>query len=588
MKVSDYIANFLVSHGCSHVFGYQGGAVTHLIDSFYRCDDLTFIGTYHEQAAAFAAEGYARMRNTIGVATATSGPGATNLITGIGSAYFDSIPCLYLTGQVNTYEYKGDWKVRQLGFQETDIVSIVKPITKYAKRVTNASGIRYELEKALAIAASGRKGPVLLDIPMDIQRAEIQEEWLPEYRNSPIEKKAFDIDSIVSLIEKSKRPVILAGGGVRLANAADMLKVLCEGLRIPVVTSLMGRDAVDNSAEYYMGMIGAYGNRYANLTIANSDLIIALGTRLDTRQTGTRPESFAREAKLIRVDLDPNELERKVKADEYGIEADISEFLTTLTAKKPKISADTSSWLDKAKDYKNRYPTKMEDSLRDPNKLISEISKLLEPEDVICLDVGQNQMWGAQSLNLTGNQRLLTSGGMGSMGFSLPCAIGAYYSGVKGTIFAFTGDGGMQMNLQELELVKRNRIPIKIIVLNNQSLGMIRHFQEMYFESRYNGTLIDYQAPDFCRLAEAYGIHHLKIEGDMELQPLKEVFRTEEPAVIEIMLPEMTYVYPKLSVNHPIEDQDPLLSREEFSAQMIVKPYDLQESNGETAAKEEL
>lgn len=574
MKLSDYIIEFLINNGCTHVFGYPGGAVTHLIDSLYKYKEIKFIGTYHEQAAAFAAEGYARVKNSIGVAVATSGPGATNLITGIGSAYFDSIPCLYLTGQVNTYEYKGDLKLRQLGFQETDIVRIVKPITKYAVRITSALHIRYELEKALSIANSGRKGPVLLDIPMNIQRAEVQEQDLLGYIKTVPPDNGFDIHPVIEQMNKCERPVLLVGGGVRLAGAAELLNKVAARLNIPVVSSLMGRDAIDNAAGNYVGMIGTYGNRYANLTVANSDLVIALGTRLDTRQTGTKPESFAREAKLIRVDIDSTELERKVKPDEYAIQTDIKLFLTELYANSNLILMDTDDWLNRVNGYKNKYPGCLEKSFTDPNYIMEEISKCMGQNDIVCLDVGQNQMWGAQSLCITNGRRLLTSGGMGAMGFSLPCAIGAYYSGSHSTVFALTGDGGMQMNIQELELIKRNHIPIKIVIMNNHSLGMIRHFQELYFGGRYHATVADYEAPDFCRLAGAFGLNSFKVRNQDDFEGMKELLQIPEPIVIEIVLPENTYVYPKLSVNRPIEEQEPLLSRDEFLNNMIVKPFD--------------
>jgi len=574
LKGSDYIAEFLIEMGCTHVFGYPGGAVTHLVDSFYRYEGLKFIGTYHEQAAAFAAEGYARMNNRIGVAIATSGPGATNLITGIGSAYFDSIPVLYLTGQVNTYEYKGNQKVRQLGFQETDIVSIVKPITKYAVRITDPNTIRYELEKAISTANAGRKGPVLVDIPMDVQHAEVNVQDMPTYIEKEQREQMIPIDTVIQRINNSKRPVFLVGGGVRLANATSVFHRVAARLQIPVVSSLMGRDAYDNAAENYIGMIGAYGNRYANLTIANSDLILALGTRLDTRQTGTRPETFAREATLIRVDIDQNELERKVKTDELSIRCDVKIFLEAVERRIEEIHIAAPEWLAKAKEYKATYPTYSQPSFSDPNFVMEKLSKCLKNDDVLCLDVGQNQMWAAQSLHLSGNARLLTSGGMGSMGFGLPCAVGAYYSGEHGNIIVITGDGGLQMNIQELELLKRNRIPIKIIIMNNHSLGMIRHFQEMYFEGRYSATVTGYEAPDFCKLAQAYGINNIKINNEDDFEKITEYLLAQEPAVIEIGLPQKTYVYPKLAVNRPIEDQEPLLSRDEFLKNMIIKPDD--------------
>lgn len=574
MKLSDYIAEFLIKNGCTHVFGYQGGAVTHIVDSLYRYPKIKFVGTYHEQAAAFAAEGYARVKNSIGVAVATSGPGATNLITGIGSAYFDSVPCLYLTGQVNTYEYKGELKVRQLGFQETDIVSIVKPITKYAVQITDPSTIRYELEKAVAIASSGRKGPVLLDIPMDIQRAQVDDSSLPPYPLQEAPQSEIDIDRIVELLNGSQRPVILVGSGVRLSGAAELFGKVSARFQVPVVSSLMGLDAASRAGDCYFGMIGVYGSRCANFTIANSDLILALGTRLDTRQTGTNPESFARAAKLIRIDIDSDELSRKVKPDEYAVRADAGEFLAALYEHLDRISVHPQAWLEKAREYRNRYPSFSEQEITDPNFAVAKLSELMDRDTVICLDVGQNQMWGAQSLGLADGRRLLTSGGMGSMGFALPCAIGAYYAGNRKTVYAVAGDGGVQMNVQELELLKRNHIPVKVIILNNRSLGMIRHFQEMYFESRYVATVTDYAAPDFCSLAKAYGIQSMRVENSGEFEKMRSLLADAEPAVIEIMLPQITHVIPKLAVGRPIEEQEPLLDRAEFLSNMLIEPFE--------------
>jgi acetolactate synthase-1/2/3 large subunit len=573
LKASDYIARFLADAGCTHVFGYPGGAVTHLIDSLYRCSGIRFVGAYHEQAAAFAAEGYARMKGGFGVALATSGPGATNLVTGIGSAYFDSIPCLYVTGQVNTYEYKGDSNVRQLGFQETDIVSIVKPITKYAARITDADRIRYELEKAVSIACSGRKGPVLLDIPMDIQRADVDENGMDGYAGSEGGARDFRMDKTVRLMDLSARPVILAGGGIRLSGAVEMLRRVAERLRIPVVSSLMGRDAFDNVSDLYAGMIGSYGHRCANFTVANADLVLALGTRLDTRQTGTAPESFARGASLIRVDVDENELAHGIKPGELNICADAGAFLAALGERAGEIRTDTGPWLERVRGYRRRYPLWEGSRYPDPNGVMEAVSECLGPSDAVCVDVGQNQMWAAQSLRITAGQRLLTSGGMGSMGFALPCAVGAYYSGMPGRVVAVAGDGGMQMNIQELELLKRNNVPVKIVVMNNRSLGMIRQFQEMYFESRYVATVEDYAAPDFCAVARAYGIPAVKVARAEDMGEMRKALSRGGPALVEIALQGFTSVVPKLAVNRPVEEQEPPLERGEFLDNMIVEPY---------------
>jgi acetolactate synthase-1/2/3 large subunit len=573
MKLSDYLTEYLANYGVTHVFGYAGGAVTHILDSIYKRKDIEFVSVYHEQAAAFAAEGYARIKNNIGVALATSGPGATNLITGIGSAYFDSIPCLYITGQVNTYEYKGDLSVRQLGFQETDIISIVKPITKYAVRICEPELIKYELQKAIAIAMEGRKGPVLLDIPMDIQRAEIDVSSLKEYENDAFQGEDESwLNQVIHMINNSSRPVILAGGGVRTGGAVELLKSFVEGTGIPVVSSLMGLDAYYGKQS--LGLIGAYGNRYGNFTLANSDLILCLGSRLDTRQTGTNIESFAREAALIRVDIDDNELQRKLKDEELALHMNVYDFLTRINQHLNLIAPQNlERWNKIVESYREQYPSYSSRSLTDPNYVMNYLSREIEQDAVICTDVGQNQMWAAQSFELKPGQRLLTSGGMGTMGFSLPAAIGAYFATSNRPIYAIAGDGGFQMNIQELQLIIREKLPIKIIVLNNGCLGMIRHFQEMYFESRYGGTIIGYQAPDFIKIAQAYGINAYDIKNEEELEDIGKLLHSEGAALIQIHLPRNTYVFPKLAVNRPIEDQEPLLEREEFERNMLIKAY---------------
>ncbi|MDO0825359.1 thiamine pyrophosphate-binding protein [Desulfosporosinus nitroreducens] len=567
--------DYLAKYGVRHIFGYAGGSVTHLLDSIYKNRDMEFVSVYHEQAAAFAAEGYARIKNDIGVALATSGPGATNLITGIGSAFFDSVPCLYITGQVNTYEYKGDLSVRQIGFQETDIVSIVAPITKYAARVNEAKSIQYELQKAIAIANSPRKGPVLLDIPMDIQRADIDPGSLSAYEEEKKEEHGDGewLNEVITTLNHSRRPVILAGGGVRTAGAAELLSEFTRKTAIPVVCSLMGLD-VGHDDNFY-GLIGAYGNRYANYALANSDLILALGSRLDTRQTGTDVSTFAREAKLIRIDIDENELQRRIKNDELAFKMDVADFLSSVNKETDRISlTDLSPWHAILKGYQKKYPSYVKDDRTDPNNIMKKISEATKEGDIICLDVGQNQMWAAQSLDLKEGQRLLLSGGMGAMGFSLPVAIGAYYARPDRNIVAIAGDGGFQMNIQELQLIKRNKLPIKIIIMNNNCLGMIRHFQEMYFEGRYGGTIIGYEAPDFCAIAQGYGIESMEIEKDGDLGKIEKALNMEQALLLCIHLPQTTVVYPKLAVGRPIEDQEPLLAREEFISNMLIAPLE--------------
>ena len=580
IKISDYIIEFLLSKNINKTFGYIGGAIAHIYHSIDKYKEMEIINCIHEQGAGFAAEGYARITGKSGVAFATSGPGATNLITPIGSCYFDSVPTMFITGQVNTYEYKYDKPVRQIGFQETDIVSIIKPIVKYAVMVDKVEDIRYELEKAYYLSQEGRKGPVLVDIPMNIQRTEVDISSLKsffdsneyfELENNKKEKNNFD--EVINLLKESKRPIVLIGGGVRLSNANVELLNYVEKYSIPVVYSLMGKDAISEDYKYNLGLIGSYGNRYGNLALANSDLILVLGSRLDTRQTGTSLDTFAREAKIIQVDVDKNELGSKIKID-IEINSDVKDFIATLN--KYEINIDITEWLKKLKEYKNKFSSTVgfDNNLKIPNYVVSIISKYLQDED-ICVDVGQHQMWTAQSLNIKATQRVLFSGGMGAMGFALPASIGACIGSNKRTV-VIAGDGGIQMNIQELEVINRRKLPIKIFVLNNKNLGMVRQFQELYFDKKYLGTIDDYSVPNFVDITKAYGIKARKIDNISKLEiELKDIFSSNEPELINIELPvEMTTVEPKLIVNKPIEDMHPFISKDELSSLMIIKPLE--------------
>jgi len=577
MKVSDYIIEFLLDNKIDKSFGYIGGAIAHIYHSIDKYNEMELVNCISEQGAGFAAEGYARVTGKSGVAFATSGPGATNLLTPIGSCYFDSVPALFITGQVNTYEYKYDKPVRQIGFQETDIVSIVKPIVKYAVMVDDVNMLRYELEKAYFLSQNGRKGPVLVDIPMNIQRSDVNIEDCKsfyeseEYNKLKFQNEDYDINQVVNLLNNSSRIVILVGAGVRLSNAENELLEFVSKNNIPVVYSLMGKDCISEEYPYNMGLIGAYGNRYGNLTLANSDLILVLGSRLDSRQTGTNLNTFAREAKIIQVDIDRHELGAKIKVD-LAIQQDIKEFLLEL--QKEKVNINTSAWIKKIKLYKDKFPSLkgLDQKVKIPNFIISKISKYLRNE-VVTVDVGQHQMWVAQSLDTKENQRILFSGGMGAMGFALPSAIGASF-GSKKRVVAIAGDGGIQMNIQELEVIKRRALSIKIFVLNNKNLGMVRQFQEIYFDKKYLGTLEDYSVPNLVEIAKAYGIKARNIEDINNIEDeLKDIFSSNEPELINIILDEsMTSVEPKLIVNKPIEDMYPFLEKDELNSLMITKP----------------
>lgn len=562
MKTSDYIVEYLINKGIADVFGYPGGMVTHLMDSFSKYQDqITAHVTYHEQGAAMAACGYAQVGGKTGVAYATSGPGATNLITGIANAYMDSIPTLFITGQVNSFEQKGDLNVRQRGFQETDIVSMVKPITKFAVQVNDATKIKYYLDKAFYIANHGRKGPVLLDIAMDVTRTDINVDDLESYVPDEVIKTKSDVDSLIPILRNSRRPVILIGNGLDRENKG--WKKVVNKLGIPIVSSMIAVDIQEGLNSFY-GFIGAYGDRVANFVIAKSDLVLSVGARLDVRQVGAKRENFAPNSILIRVDIDEGELEYKVHDNEIDIVADADEFLSEILSKWP--SFDYISWINICNQIKEKLYGYDD---RNSNKFVREISKFIPEGSIITTDVGQNQVWVAQSLDVKNGDRVLFSGGHGAMGYSLPASIGAAIASGK-VVYSFNGDGGIQMNIQELQLIAREQLPVKIILFNNYALGMIRHFQEMYFKGNYYQTTIDggFTSPNFEKLADAYHIDYQIVRNDFEVDNLEDILINKKPALIEIQLNENTYVFPKLEYGKPNQDQEPLLDRKTFDELM--------------------
>lgn len=563
MKASDYIVTYLIDKGITDVFGYPGGMVTHLMDSFGRFEkDIRAHVSYNEQGAAMAACGYAQASGKTGVAYATSGPGATNMITGICNAYMDSIPTLYITGQVNSFEQKGALKVRQRGFQETDIVSMVSAVTKFAAQVNSAEKLKWYLDYAFHMANEGRKGPVLLDIAMDVFRSDIapdsQEGYSP--KGHPVgELSDEDAVMISNVLQKKRRPVLLLGNGLaRNCNADAAWKKQVNRLGVPVVSSMIAVD-IRSGLENFYGFIGAYGDRAANFVVAKSDLIIAVGARLDIRQVGAVRKNFAPGAVIIRIDLDPGELEYKVHDDEMSVCADANSALTTLLNTWEHQGRQYSDWRNICNRIRNELG---ETDSKKSNEFVKCISSLIPSDSIITTDVGQNQVWVAQSFIPKENQRILFSGGHGAMGYSLPAAIGACMA-AKRPVYSFNGDGGIQMNIQEFQAVAREQLPVKIIIFNNNALGMIRHFQEMYFEGNYFQTIPSggFTSPDFGKLAGAYGLPYLLIKELSEVDSAAGLLLDDKPAVIEIQLFEDTYVLPKLEYGRPNQDQEPLLDR---------------------------
>jgi acetolactate synthase-1/2/3 large subunit len=568
MKVSDYIVLFLRQQGIKHIFGYIGGMITHLVDSIDKIEGIDYIQTYHEQTAAIAAEGYSIETNNFGVAISTSGPGVTNMMTGIADAYFDSIPTLFISGQVNTSEYKYDKPIRQQGFQEMDVVSVCKPITKYAVLVDDAKKIRYELEKAISIAKEDRGGPVILDIPMDIQRIEINPDKLESYFKKEKSFNNCNIDEVIKQIESSRKPIIIIGSGCRKVTK-NKLETLLEKYKIPVVCSLLGKGQVNEENKLFLGMIGSYGVRAANIALAKSDLIISIGSRLDTRQTGANLLVFETK-KIIQIDIDKNELENHRLKNRICVNCGSENLINKLLKEKIDFN-ENKNWSDYIVYLKNNYSQEKEIERfvenKMPYKSIQILNKYSKENDIFTVDIGQNQMWAAQTLLLKKGQSFVTSGGLAPMGFSIPSAIGISFADPKRRVFAIVGDGGFMMSEQSLFIVSQYNLPIIIILLNNTSLGMITQFQQLYFNSNMSGTTEKggYKSGDFNKLSNAHGLDYFLIEEkDLDNKEYIENIFSKINAVVEFKINGLTSVYPKLEFNQPIYNPIPYLPEEEL------------------------
>lgn len=563
MKAAEYISHFLEAKGISHVFELSGGMITHIIDAIYERQKIKIVSMHHEQGAAFAADGYARVAKVPGVALATSGPGATNLITGIASCFFDSVPALFITGQVNVNEQKGDKKIRQLGFQETDIVSMVGPITKAAYAVKDAQRFPQILEEAYRLSVSGRPGPVLIDIPMNVQRSEVPDTTFSSQNESfkKIYENSKQIDEIIEILGRQKAPLIIAGRGVSNPGHRTMFRNFSEKLGIPVVSSLLAVDVLPYDHPLRVGMIGTYGNRWANKLIAESDCLLVIGSRLDIRQTGADVTSFSDAKTIIHVDVDENEINNRLDGC-IPVNRDASSFMFSFL----KVLGDRSlsnyqQWIKRIESIRSENSDI--DELKDivginPNVFMHLLSQLSKSAGAIVADVGSHQMWAAQSYECCNEQYFLSSGGMGAMGFALPAAIGACFS-LQKPVLCISGDGGIQLNIQEFQTIIRNRLPVKIVVINNNSLGMIRQFQDSYFNGQYPGTVWGYSAPDFCALAEAYGIKAGRItEIGQAKDELNRMWQSiDEPYLLEVMIDKHTNVYPKIAFGRPISEMEP-------------------------------
>ena len=567
---SELIIDFLAEKKVTHIFDLTGGMITYLEDAISKKKGMACVPMHHEQAAGFAAEGYARKGQNFGVAIATSGPGATNLITAIGSCYFDSIPTMFIIGQVHTENIKKNDQVRQEGFQETDIVSVVKTLTKHAVMAYDPHMVIYELEKAYFIMTTGRKGSVLIDIPINIQRTAIDIGAIKYFFGSKEhmqmikdQSKTFlkkidtkKVKQLEVLLRNAKSPLVLVGHGVRLSSAMKGLSKFVSNNNLPVVTSLLGMDSYPVSKNL-VGYIGSNGNRDANIVFANADLVIALGTRLDVRQIGSAA-FFNKNTIIVHVDIDKSSIDYSLQS-KISFEMDLTTFFDAVTH---IITPKKESWSKFIHSVQTTFIREHVYDTKDvdPNTFFYELSKASPVGATLVADVGQNQMWCAQSFLVKKNQRVLFSGGMGAMGFSLPAAIGAWYADPKATLIATCGDGGIQINIQELETVSRNQIPLKLFIINNKSLGMVREFQDLYFNKNYQSTVTGYGHPDFKKIAHAYDFEYVAMTSvSKDDKVLQGILKNSRPVLIEVSLSMYATLQPKVVYGHALDDQVPYL-----------------------------
>jgi acetolactate synthase-1/2/3 large subunit len=557
MKISgaEILIESLKREGVKYLFGYPGGVVLNIFDLLYDDKDIKLILTRHEQGAVHAADGYARSTGKPGVVLVTSGPGATNTVTGLATASMDSIPLIVFSGQVPTLLIGND------AFQEADIVGISRPCTKYnflAKDVKELSKI---VREAFYIATSGRPGPVLIDLPKDVTVSKAEFTW-PEIKirsyNPTYEGNKWMINQAAHLIAKSKRPVIVAGGGVILSGGSKELRELAEYANIPITMTLMGLGGFPGTHNLSLGMPGMHGTYYANKAIQESDLLIAIGMRFDDRVTG-KIDAFASHAKIVHIDIDPTSIRKNVRVD-IPIVGDVKRVLTVLNrVLKEEIKEQwdevRKAWLKQIDFWKKDKPLTYiySNEVIKPQFVVEKIYELTKGDAIISTEVGQNQMWAAQFYKYDKPRTLLTSGGLGTMGYGFPAAIGAQLAHPNKIVIDIAGDGSIQMNIQELATAVINKLPVKVAILNNHYLGMVRQWQELFFNERYSYSHLEI-VPDFVKLAEAYGAVGLRATKPSEVEPvLKEAFKIKKTVFMDFIVHWKEKVYPMVPAGAPID-----------------------------------
>lgn len=557
MKLSgaQILIESLKKEGVKYIFGYPGGVVLHIFDVLYDEKDIQLILTRHEQGAAHAADGYARASGKAGVCLVTSGPGATNIVTGVATAYMDSIPMVVITGQVPTMLIGND------AFQEADIVGITRPCTKYNFLVKDVNDLARTIKEAFYIATTGRPGPVLIDIPRDVSTGKADFKYpdkveLRSYRPT-FKGNVWQVKQAADAIAKSRKPVIIAGGGVISSGAAAELKDLAETAKLPVTTTMMGLGGFPGDHKLSLGMLGMHGTYFANMSVHESDLLIAIGMRFDDRVTG-RVEDFAPNAKIIHIDIDPTSIRKNVRVD-VPIVGDVKNVLKdlnkTIHDADGQVNPHRKVWLDRIEDWKAEHPMDYDQAdVIKPQFVVEKIYEITKGDAIITTEVGQNQMWAAQFFKYKKPRTWISSGGLGTMGYGFPAAIGAQFAFPNKLVFDIAGDGSIQMNIQELSTAVLHNLPVKVAILNNCFLGMVRQWQELFFNKRYSSTCLT-GTPDFVKVAEAYGAVGLRAQKPADVEGvIREAIKVKRPTFMDFVCDQSEKVYPMVPAGAAINE----------------------------------
>ena len=594
MRLADFVIDFLAKKNIKKVFTVSGGGSIFLCDALFKTKKLKYISCHHEQAVAFAAESYSRLKNKTGAALVTTGPGGTNCLTGVACCWIDSVPTMFISGQVYLDQTIKKTRLRQIGVQEIDIISMVKNFTKYSVLIKKPNEILYHLEKAYYETTNGRPGPVWIDIPADIQNAEIDINKLKRF-NPPKNKKKLNkldnqIKKIAKLLAKSKRPVIHVGHGGRISNCAKKLRKLVDRYKIPFALTWNASDLVESSHPSYIGRPGAFAERGSNFIIQNADLYISVGTRLPFMVTGYNSKDFARKAKIVMIDIDSKELKNTRVLANYKLKTDAGYFLDKLVKELPKKIHLDKNWLDYCKKVRKKYPIVL-DQYKKQKKTINSyyfidiLSDILKPKDVVVTDMGLSFVGTHQAFKVKKGQRVFTNSGHAPMGWGLPAAIGAYYASIeskgKKNIICLTGEGGLQMNIQELATVLHHKIPIKIFIYNNGGYLTIKQTQQLGFESRIMGS--DYESglsfPNYKLISKSHSIKYFKISDTKKIKnTVLKILKINEPVICELILDSEQEQMPKAinrrtsdgkSIPTTFEDMYPFLPKNELKSNML-------------------